>query len=125
MVYIPMAHGLYNGSGSIQIPWVMDCTVVYVLHGSWIVQWLRQCADSMGHGLYGSISTPWVMDCTVVDLPMTYGLYNRVYAPWVMDCTTVYPLHGSWAVQKYIYPWPMDCTMVQAIYRPHRSWTVQ
>ena len=38
MVYIPMAHGLYNGWDSVQIPWVMDCTAVYLLHGLWAVQ---------------------------------------------------------------------------------------
>ena len=73
-----MGHGPYSSSVSMGTPWVMGRTVVYPLHGSWIVQ----------QYIY----------------PIGYGLYNSRYTPWVMGCTMVYIPHGPWAVRQCIYP---------------------
>ena len=73
-MYLSMVHGLYN---IIYIPWIMDCTMVHIFHGWWIVQ---------------HIDIPW---------PMGDGLYNNTYIPWFMGCTMVYISHGPWVVQLF------------------------
>ena len=47
-----MSHELYDGSGNMDNPWVMDRTAVCGPHGPWTVQWYT---DPMGNGLYSSI----------------------------------------------------------------------
>ena len=128
-----MGHGLYNAFRSINPPWPMGCTMLFLAmghglynvvqtmghgeltsHGTWVVQRFQKYQSSMAHGLYNVISGhgQWIVQhCT------THGPW-RINIPRNMGCTTlseVSILHGPWVVQRYSWPWAMDCT---TLYNP-------
>ena len=60
-----MLHGLYNISGNIDLPYYMGCTIVYLLHGRWVVQQYNYCIE---YGLYNGSDN--------IHIPMHHGSYN-------------------------------------------------
>ena len=118
----------------------MDCTIIYLSHEQWIVQWWCWYTYPMPYGLYNSINSPWPMGCTICIYPMLHELYNIIEyidLPCYMGCTTVYSLHGRWIAQHYdcfighgLYnsmsiPWPMDCITHLKRLISHVPWVVQ